>query len=291
MKQFGCLSEGWGDAVFVTCWGFSLWLLLWFLLGPDAPTAAWLHITVKMNPGGHGQSWGASILLDEEGKQSDKCHQWRSFIEILRQNCLHWTLKSIGNAVQAVRGEKKYLLAHTFTQLLPCNILQVIAYFVCHNVSLNISDECSSGLQTKCTPTLPAGLFVQAACTSDAVRMWRRWRFRCFCIIMMCQLTRCRLTKGPPWLRVRVIHPVRLHLHFPLLSSRSQSGQCLLLCPCGWLCTFRISLNSIFFSFFALCWCNTFFSVICFRLWLIPSLYFSKISNFDAWSDSWQTLL
>lgn len=149
-------------------------------------------------------------------------------------------------------GGKKYLLAHTFTQLLPCNILQVIAYFVCHNVSLNISDECSSGLQTKCTPTLPAGLFVQAACTSDAVRMWRRWRFRCFCIIMMCQLTRCRLTKGPPWLRVRVIHPVRLHLHFPLLSSRSQSGQCLLLCPCGWLCTFRISLNSIFFFFFCI---------------------------------------
>lgn len=39
---------------------------------------------------------------------------------------------------------------------------------VCHNVSWNTCDECSSGLQSKYTPTLPAGLFVQPACYLDA---------------------------------------------------------------------------------------------------------------------------
>ena len=45
-----------------------------------------------------------------------------------------------------------------------------------HSVSRNICDECSSGLQSKYTPTLPAGLFVQPACYLDAGGVWWRWQ-------------------------------------------------------------------------------------------------------------------
>lgn len=39
---------------------------------------------------------------------------------------------------------------------------------VCHSVSWNVCDESSSGFQSKCTPTVPAGLFVQPAWYLDA---------------------------------------------------------------------------------------------------------------------------
>lgn len=54
---------------------------------------------------------------------------------------------------------------------------------VCHNVRWNICDECSSGLQSKYTPTLPAGLFVQPACYLDAGRVWWRWQISWLYII------------------------------------------------------------------------------------------------------------